>query len=335
MSPAQDPRTGRRVRRSLAGAVVSGLAVLLGIGAYRRRHAEAPQPSPEPEQPKDVGPIPRRPLLIAALAAVALLGWGAWGHYDRAAEASQTQKQTHDFVPTVQVATAKREDGPVPFTLPGTVSAFDQATLYARATGYVAERRVDIGSRVSRGDLLVRISAPDLDQQLAQANAQLVQMQAALEQANAQSQQAGFQRRPGQGDERPHLRPSQSRLGDEAERRQHQVGARPVASERRRGAGGDQGRRGEHRRPVRDRAEAAAPDGLRAGDRPFRRRDHEPRGRYRRLGERRCQWVERQRPVHAGPRRRRAGANERPAERCHRHQGRAASQGPGTGAARP
>ena len=75
-------------------------------------------------------------------------------------------------------------------TLPGTVAAFDQSTIYARATGYIAERRVDIGSRVKQGDLLVRISAPDLDQQLAQANAQVVQMQAALLQANAQVDQA-------------------------------------------------------------------------------------------------------------------------------------------------
>jgi HlyD family secretion protein len=134
--------------------------------------------------------IPRRPLLVAGVVVVALLGWGAWGQYDRAALASQTQRNTDDFVPTVQVAKAKLEDGPVTFTLPGTVSAFDQATIYARATGYIAERRVDIGSRVKKGDLLFRISAPDLDQQLAQANAQLVQTQAALAQSNAQVDQA-------------------------------------------------------------------------------------------------------------------------------------------------
>ncbi len=145
------------------------------------------QPKPSKSSP---GKIPVRPLVFAGLVVVGLLGWGAWNHYDQAAEASQTQKQTQAFVPTVQVATAQREDGPVPFTLPGTVSAFDQATLYARATGYVAERRVDIGSRVKKGDLLIRVSAPDLDQQLAQANAQLVQVQATVAQANAQAQQA-------------------------------------------------------------------------------------------------------------------------------------------------
>ncbi len=146
-------------------------------------------PKPERERPP-VGPVPRRPLLVAGLVVLLALGWGTWGHYNRAAEASQTQQQTANFVPDVRVVTAKREDGPVPFNLPGTVSAFDQATIYARATGYIAERRVDIGSRVKQGDLLVRISAPDLDQQLAQANAQLVQTQAAVVQANALVEQA-------------------------------------------------------------------------------------------------------------------------------------------------
>ncbi len=66
----------------------------------------------------------------------------------------------------------------------------DSANLYPRATGYIAERRVDIGSRVHKDDLLVRIEAPDLDQQLAQAQAQLGQNKAAVLQAQTQVQSA-------------------------------------------------------------------------------------------------------------------------------------------------
>jgi RND family efflux transporter MFP subunit len=143
-----------------------------------------------PDHDQPARPVPRRFLAAAGVLVLAMLGWGSWVHYHQVAEASQTQRETQSFVPTVRVAVAKREDGAVAFTLPGTVSAFDQATLYARATGYIAERRVDIGSRVKQGDLLVRISAPDLDQQLAQANAQMVQAQASLAQANAQVEQA-------------------------------------------------------------------------------------------------------------------------------------------------
>ncbi len=40
------------------------------------------------------------------------------------------------------------------------------ATLFARATGYISKRNVDIGSHVHAGDVLAVIAAPDLDQQL-------------------------------------------------------------------------------------------------------------------------------------------------------------------------
>jgi RND family efflux transporter MFP subunit len=44
---------------------------------------------------------------------------------------------------------------------------------------------VDIGSHVKAGQLLVEITAPELDHQIAQAEATLIQMQAALQQAEA------------------------------------------------------------------------------------------------------------------------------------------------------
>ena len=150
--------------------------------------ADQPQAKGPAEAPP--GRVPRGPLVIAAVIVGTLIGWGTWGQYERAAEASRTEQQTEAFIPTVQVARAKREDGPVMFSLPGTINAFDQATIYARSTGYIAERRVDIGTRVKKGDLLVLVSAPDLDQQLAQANAQLAQTQAAVLQATAQAESA-------------------------------------------------------------------------------------------------------------------------------------------------
>ena len=138
----------------------------------------------------DARPPPRRLFVLVALAILIALAWGAYGRWQRDAAANLTQQQTLNFVPELRVAVAKRQDGPVAFTLPGTVLPFDQARIYARATGYVAERSVDIGNRVHKGDLLVRISAPDLDHQLTQAEAQLGQMRAALEQAHAAAEQA-------------------------------------------------------------------------------------------------------------------------------------------------
>ena len=100
------------------------------------------------------------------------------------------RQQQRDFVPEVRTAKAKRLTDPVELTQPGQTVAFETANVFARSTGYVAERLVDIGSRVHKGDLLIRIAAPDLDQQLVQAQAQVGQNEAAVLQAQANLQQA-------------------------------------------------------------------------------------------------------------------------------------------------
>jgi membrane fusion protein, multidrug efflux system len=62
--------------------------------------------------------------------------------------------------------------------LPGTTLPFRQATIFARVDGYLDQRLVDIGDRVKAGDLLAVISAPTVDQQVAQARADLVRLEA-------------------------------------------------------------------------------------------------------------------------------------------------------------
>jgi multidrug efflux pump subunit AcrA (membrane-fusion protein) len=57
--------------------------------------------------------------------------------------------------------------------------------MYARASGYIDKRYVDIGDRVKEGQLLVEIVASELDHQISQAEATLVQLRAAVEQAHA------------------------------------------------------------------------------------------------------------------------------------------------------
>ena len=57
------------------------------------------------------------------------------------------------------------------------------ADIFARASGYVDKRYVDIGDQVSRAQLLAEITAPELDHQIAQAQATLSQMQATLRQS--------------------------------------------------------------------------------------------------------------------------------------------------------
>jgi RND family efflux transporter MFP subunit len=80
------------------------------------------------------------------------------------------------------VAVVKPHPAPISdLTLPGSTQPFQQATLYARVNGYLERRLVDIGDSVKAGQLLAVISAPEVDQQLAQAQADLVRSKADLE----------------------------------------------------------------------------------------------------------------------------------------------------------
>ncbi len=126
---------------------------------------------------------------ILAVGALVLLcgavGIGLWRHYELRAQALSTAELHQDFVPSVRVALVRASASTMSVTWPGTTEAFEQANIYARASGYIARREVDIGSPVKAGQLLVEITAPELDHQIAQAEATLAQMQATLQQSKA------------------------------------------------------------------------------------------------------------------------------------------------------
>ncbi len=64
--------------------------------------------------------------------------------------------------------------------LPAEVKPYLEAPIYARTSGYLKRFLVDIGAQVKEGDLLAEIDTPELNQELAQAQAQLSQAEAAL-----------------------------------------------------------------------------------------------------------------------------------------------------------
>ncbi len=121
----------------------------------------------------------------AAATLIALIAIGAVQHYASHHAAVAAMEARRDAVPQVRVEPVKVTVSARDLSLPGTISAFDSATIFARQSGYVAQRVVDIGSKVKAGDVLAVVSAPEIDDQLNQARAQLVQLQAALKQAEA------------------------------------------------------------------------------------------------------------------------------------------------------
>jgi RND family efflux transporter MFP subunit len=110
---------------------------------------------------------------------------GAWRHYSQQQGVIATAEEERDFVPSVRVATVKASPAVISVTLPATTAAFAQAEIYARATGYIGKRLVDIGDRVKEGQLLAELAVPEQDDQISQNEAMRNQLQSALDQAQA------------------------------------------------------------------------------------------------------------------------------------------------------
>src|ERR1019366_443023 len=77
-------------------------------------------------------------------------------------------------IPTVSVVSPAPEQAADGLVLPAEIKPWLEASIYARANGYLKNWIADIGAHVEAGQLLALIETPDLDQQLEQARAELV-----------------------------------------------------------------------------------------------------------------------------------------------------------------
>jgi len=110
-------------------------------------------------------------LLALLLAAGAVL---AVGFSTRSSDAARLRERAADQSrPTVAVIQPGAAGAPPALELPGRLEANFRAPIYARVSGYLKRWLVDIGTPVKAGQLLAEIEAPDLDQQLVQAEADL------------------------------------------------------------------------------------------------------------------------------------------------------------------
>jgi RND family efflux transporter MFP subunit len=140
--------------------------------------------------PRHRPPIQRRwggrlVALGAFLSLAAGLSLGTWGKYSQQQQVTATVRQQRDFVPSLRVATIAASPDTASITLPGTTAPFAAANIYARATGYIANRNVDIGDHVKTGELLAQLAVPEVDDQISQNQATLDQLRSALDQTEA------------------------------------------------------------------------------------------------------------------------------------------------------
>jgi len=106
-------------------------------------------------------------LAIAVLIAVGGLGL-RWVHARNVAQWTDTQA-----IPTVNLIVPQRGVSGQQTVLPGNVQAWYEAPIYARVNGYLKDWYFDYGAHVKKGQLLAQIDAPDLDAELAAAEANL------------------------------------------------------------------------------------------------------------------------------------------------------------------
>jgi RND family efflux transporter MFP subunit len=115
------------------------------------------------------------------------LAFGTSRSYSQQREVIATADHAREFVPSFRVVTVRASPGNIVITLPATTAAFVDANIYARATGYIGKRNVDIGDHVKQGELLAELGVPELDDQIAQNESTLEQLKAAVQQAQANS----------------------------------------------------------------------------------------------------------------------------------------------------
>lgn len=114
---------------------------------------------------------------VLVIAVLAVVVW--WGVSSRAKAMVVLKADTHELaVPTVAVVRPSHGTSQEELVLPGTTQAFTDAPIYARTSGYLRRRYVEMGSRVKANQLLAELDAPELEQQIQQARADVATAEA-------------------------------------------------------------------------------------------------------------------------------------------------------------
>jgi RND family efflux transporter MFP subunit len=142
-------------------------------------HHTPPQVTPPPELP---AAPPRTAVIIVVLVVVVLALSGAASMFSRIRAGHALANETEiDSVATVVVVHPTAEKLDEELVLPGSLQAFEESPIYARTSGYLLRWYKDIGSKVSKGELLAQIDTPEVDQELGQTRATRQQIAAQLD----------------------------------------------------------------------------------------------------------------------------------------------------------
>src|ERR1700734_929696 len=160
----------------------------LGVQAQRDEEIETIQKRsrhqpPAIQRPPELPPAPpRKALTIVGVLLAVLLIAGAFTMFSRMSHDRALAKETErETVPTVAVVNPVSEKPDEDLILPGSLLAYEESPIYARTSGYLVRWYKDIGSRVTKGELLAKIDTPEVDQELNQAKATRQQIVAQMQ----------------------------------------------------------------------------------------------------------------------------------------------------------
>src|SRR3984885_6636954 len=91
-----------------------------------------------------------------------------------------------DKLPRVEVVHPRRAAVAQRLQTNATLEAFEESDLFAKVSGYLSDVRVDIGDHVKAGQVLAVIDVPEMQQELAEAEAHLESKKSSLESARSQ-----------------------------------------------------------------------------------------------------------------------------------------------------
>ena len=133
----------------------------------------------EPVPPRKGGRLAPVAITIVVLLVV-LLAVGYLPRRERENELAAGLQKQKTTLPQVNIALATGSPSSSDLLLPSNITPITEAVINARAEGYLKRRYVDIGDRVTAGQLMAEVDAPELDQQVQQARATVSQSEAAL-----------------------------------------------------------------------------------------------------------------------------------------------------------
>ncbi len=121
---------------------------------------------------------------ILGIVVVASLAVAACGGGDGASRTAQVAAAGPAAIDVVRVVEQSLD---VPLSLPGELTPFRSVAMFPRVTGFVKSVNVDRGSKVSTGQLLASLEAPELVAQRSEAQSKLQAAQAQLSVARAKA----------------------------------------------------------------------------------------------------------------------------------------------------